>query len=63
MSDAITDVERESNEIRLKKLNPEKLAFDLRKKARELEALKEDLEALGYIVERNGNSYKIYREL
>lgn len=63
MSDAINDIDRESEKLRLSKLDPKQLASDLRKKAREVVELKNDLTQLGYIVEQHGENYKIFKEI
>lgn len=63
MSDGINDVEKDSEMLRLSKLDPKKLANNLRQKAQEIERITTDLSKLGYNVDREGNNYRVYKEI
>jgi len=63
MSDSIIDLERENEEIRLSKLKPQWLANELRIAADRVNCMINDLEKLGYTVEKVNNQYKVFKEI
>lgn len=63
MSDGITDAERDSEQIRLSRLNASAVANKVRDALSQAKKGISDLRGLGYTVELQGLDVKIYREL